>query len=66
MHGVDALGAVDALQVDGRDCQVRVPDLAPNDDQRDYLAGHLDGAGATQLVRWEAPAHGRRRSRLAL
>src|SRR3954469_5215439 len=34
--------------------EVGVPELAPNDDQRDALAGHLDGVGMAELVRSEA------------
>jgi hypothetical protein len=45
VNGVDDLGAVDALQVDRGDAEVGVSELALDDDQRDALAGHLDGVG---------------------
>src|SRR5215216_6269955 len=43
VDGVDDLGVVDALQVNGGDAEVGVPELALDDDQRHALAGHLDG-----------------------
>jgi hypothetical protein len=39
VDGVDDLGVVDALQVDRSDAEVRVPELALDDDRRDALAG---------------------------
>ncbi len=57
VDGVDDLGVVDALQVDGGDAEVAVSELALDDDQRDAFACHLDGVGVAELVRREAPAH---------
>jgi hypothetical protein len=54
MHGIDDLGAVDALQVDGRDAEAGVAELALDDDERHALTRHLDGVGVAQLVRSEA------------
>jgi hypothetical protein len=36
-----------------------VSKLALDDDQRDALAGHLDGARVAKLLRREPPAHAR-------
>ena len=55
MHGVDDLGVVDALQVDGGDAEIGVPELPLNDDQRHALARHLDGVGVPQLMRRKPP-----------
>ena len=38
MHGLDDLGVVDATQVSRGDREVRVPELALDDDERDPLA----------------------------
>src|SRR5215212_6463367 len=57
VDGVDDLGVVDALEVDGGDAEVGVAELALDDDQRDALAGHLDGVGVAELVRREASPH---------
>jgi hypothetical protein len=54
VDGVDDLGAVDALQVDRRDAEVGVPELALYDEQRNALASHFDGVRVAQLVRREA------------
>jgi hypothetical protein len=51
VDGVNDLGAVDALQVHGRDAEVGV--LALDDDERDAFVGHLDGVGVQELVRRE-------------
>jgi hypothetical protein len=57
VDGVEDLGVVDALQVDGGDAKVAVAELASDDDQRDAFAGHLDSVRVAEL-RWrEAPAH---------
>ena len=53
------LGVVDALQVDRRDAEVAVAELALDDDQRHALARELDGVGMPKLVRREAPADAR-------
>jgi hypothetical protein len=47
---VDDLGVVDALEVDGRDPEVGVAELALDDDQRHTLAGHRDGVRVAELV----------------
>src|SRR5215211_126809 len=54
VDGVDDLGVVDALQIDRGDAEVGVAELALDDDQRQALAGHLDGVRVAQLVRREA------------
>jgi hypothetical protein len=54
VDGVDDLRAVDALQVNRRDPEVGVPELALDDDQRDALMSHLDGVSVSELVRREA------------
>jgi GrpB-like predicted nucleotidyltransferase (UPF0157 family) len=62
VDGLDDLGVVDALQVDRRDPEVAVPELALDDDQRHAFVRELDGVGVTELVRRKAAAHaGRRR-----
>ena len=50
MDGVDDLGAVDSLQVDRRDPEVGVPELALNHQERYALVGELDGVGVPQLM----------------
>jgi hypothetical protein len=44
MDGVDDLAAVDPFEVDAGDPEVRVPELALDDDQRNALSGHLRDA----------------------
>jgi hypothetical protein len=56
VDGVDDLGVVDALQVARSDAEVRVPELALDDDRRDALAGHLDGVRVTELLRCQGSA----------
>ena len=55
VDGLDDLAAVDALEVDGRDAEVAVPELALDGDQRHAFARHLDGMGVPELV-WPEPA----------
>ena len=55
MDGLDDLGVVDALQVDRRDAEVAVAELALDDDQRHALARELNSMGVPELVRREAP-----------
>jgi hypothetical protein len=50
MDDLDDLGVVDALQVDGRDAEVAVAELALDDDKRHAFACELDGVGVTELV----------------
>jgi hypothetical protein len=52
--GLDDLAAVDPLQVDRGDAEIRVSQLSLDDVQRHPLAGHLDHMGVAQLVRREA------------
>ena len=59
MDGADDLRAVDALQVDARDPEVRVPELALDHNKRDALVRHLDRVRMPQLVRSEPPPHAR-------
>ncbi len=53
MNGVDDLRAVDSLQVDRGDTEVRVPELTLDDDQGDALVGHLDCMSVAELMRGE-------------
>jgi hypothetical protein len=48
---MDDLRVVDPAQIHRRDPEVRMPELALYDEQRDSLAGHLDGVSVSQLVR---------------
>jgi hypothetical protein len=56
MHRLDDLGVVDALEVDGRDPEVAMAELAPDHDQRHPFARHLDRVRVPELVRRKAPA----------
>jgi hypothetical protein len=62
VDGVDDLGAVDALEVDARDPEVGVPELALDDHERNALVCHLDRMGMPELVRGESSPDARRRS----
>ena len=55
--GVDDLAVVDALQIDGRDTEVGVTELALDDGHRNALARHFDRVGVTQLVRNEPSSY---------
>ena len=55
MDGVDDLGAIDPLEVDRGDPEVRVSELALYDDERDSFVGHLYCVGVPQLV-WRESA----------
>jgi len=57
VDGADDLAAVDALQVDARDAEVRVSELPLDHDQRDTFVRHLDGMGVPQLVGRKPPSH---------
>jgi hypothetical protein len=46
MDGVDDLAAVNAFEVDARDAEICMAQLAPDDHQRDALASRLDGTRA--------------------
>ena len=55
MNGVDDLRVIDSLEVGRGDPEVRVPQLALDDDERDAFVGHLDGVRVPELV-WREPA----------
>ena len=57
VDGVDDLGVVDALEVDARDAEVGVAELALDHVQGDSFAGHLDGVRVAQLVGREPAPH---------
>jgi hypothetical protein len=50
VNGVDDLGVVDSAQVRRLDPEIGMPELALYDQQRDTLAGHLDGVSMSELV----------------
>src|SRR3954465_10758444 len=52
VDGVDDLGVVDALEVDGGNAEVAVAELALDDDQRHAFARHLDAVGVAKLGGW--------------
>jgi hypothetical protein len=52
MDGLDDLGVVDALQVDRREAEVAVAELALDDDQRHAFARELDGL----RLSWTSPS----------
>jgi hypothetical protein len=62
VDGVDDLGAVDALQVDRRDAEIGVPELALNYDQRYAFVRHLDRVRVSQLMRSKSPSDAGQRS----
>src|SRR5579859_3851520 len=63
VDGVGDLAAVNYFEVDAGDAEVRVPELALDDDERNALAGHLDGVRVSQLM-WSEAAGGHRRTGL--
>jgi hypothetical protein len=50
VDGLDDLRAVDCAQISGCDREIGVPELSLDHDQREPLAGHLDGVRVPQLV----------------
>jgi hypothetical protein len=50
VDGVDDLRAIDPLQVNGRDPEVRVPELALDNDQRHALMRQLDSVRMAELM----------------
>ena len=62
VDGLDDLAAVDALQVNGRDAEVALAELALDDDQRYAFARHFDGVGVPELVGRKAAPHSGRGS----
>jgi len=59
VDGVDDLAAVDSLEVDARNAEVGVPELALDHDERDTFARHLNRVSVPHLVRGESPTHSR-------
>jgi hypothetical protein len=57
MDGADDLAAVDALQINAGDAEVRVSQLALDHDQGNSLVSHLDSVSMSKLVRREATAN---------
>lgn len=57
VDGVDDLRAADALQVDRCDAEIRVSELALDDDQRHALMRHLHSVRVTELMRRETSPH---------
>ena len=56
MHGLDDLSVVDALEIDRRDAEIAMSELALDNDQRNAFAGQLDGVSVPELVRRSAAA----------
>ena len=54
---VDGLACIYALEVDRRDPEVCMPELALDDRQRDPFVRHFDRVGVSELVRREPPPH---------
>jgi hypothetical protein len=52
---VNDLGAIDALEVDRRDPEVAVAELALDDDERHAFVGHFDSVGVPKLM-WSEPS----------
>ena len=50
MDCVDDLAAVNPFELDAGDAEVCMPELTPDDDQRDALSGHLDRVRVAHLV----------------
>jgi hypothetical protein len=50
MNGVDDLGVVYPLEVNARDPEMGMPELALDDHHRDTLMGHLHSVGMAQLM----------------
>jgi hypothetical protein len=63
VDGVDDLRAIDPLQVNGRDPEVRMPEMALDNDQRHALMRQLDSVRMAELMgganRRRTPALGR-------
>ena len=59
VNGFDDLGVVDAPQIDGRDAEIAVAQLALDDNRWHALARELDGMGVPELVGRKAPAGGK-------
>lgn len=64
MDGADDLAAIDALQVDAGDAEIRVPELPLNYNERNAFVRHLDCVGVPQLVRREPTPYTSFRGRL--
>jgi hypothetical protein len=50
VDGADDLAAIDALEVDARDAEVGVSELALNDDKRDSFVRHFNRVSVPELV----------------
>jgi hypothetical protein len=57
VNGLDDFAAVDALEVDRRDAEVGVAELALDYVQRNAFTGHLDSMSVTKLMRREPAPH---------
>jgi hypothetical protein len=57
VNGLDDLGVADALEIDGRDPEVAVAELALDDHERYAFVGEFDRVRMSQLVRGKAAAH---------
>lgn len=64
MDGADDLAAVDALQVNARDAEVRVSELPLDHDEQDTFVRHVDRMSVSQLVWRKPPSHACDRSRV--
>jgi hypothetical protein len=64
VDGADDLPAVDALQVDAGDAEVRVAELPLNHHERNAFVRHLNRVGMSQLVRGEPTSYASRRRRV--
>jgi hypothetical protein len=64
VNGVDDLGAIDPLEVDARDAEVRVAELALDHNQRDTFVRHFDRMGVSQLMWGESPTDASCRGRV--
>ena len=56
MDGADDLAAVYALQVNARDAEVRVLELALDDHEPDAFVRHLNGVSVSELMGRESSA----------
>jgi hypothetical protein len=57
MDGADDCAAVDALEVDARDAEIGVSELALDDDKWEAFVRHLDSVSVPELVWREATSH---------
>jgi hypothetical protein len=57
MDGADDLAAVNTLEIDARDAEVGVSELALYDDEWDAFVRHLDCVSVPELVGREPTSH---------